>query len=727
MALSAKFVRRQLEMFKSVVTGCPLETARIGQEKMGELMARGMKKDVACQNVTLPSFEAVTVTPKDDTRDAVILYLHGGGYCSGDMAYTRGVASLLAVKFSMKVFAPAYRLAPESRFPCAVDDSFEAYKYLLSLGYTPKNIVLCGESAGGGLTFSLCYILRELGMDMPAGILAFSPWTDLTSSGESYEKNAEKDPSMTKTRLAFFAENYTDDPNDPLISPLFGDVNGLPPTLIMVGGDEIMLDDSASMHRKLLDAGVRSELVVAPEMWHGYILYNTKERSGDYETVNRFLTSILPRPRKLRWMKLDNAAKIYPAARTRDWSNVFRLSADLFEDIDVPTMQNALDITVRRFPSVAVRLCKGAFWYYLEEINSAPTVQDELAYPVAGMSASDLRKCALRVIVYKNKVACEFFHSLTDGNGGILFLKTLLAEYLEMKHGIKIPYTCGVLDRREEPCEAELEDSFLKYTGNVSMSRKEPDAYKLRGTREPGGIKHALTFTMPTSQVHAAAKSYNVSITAFLCAALMQAIIEIQEKKVPKISKRKQVKILLPVNLRKMFPSVTLRNFVLYITPYVDPQMGEYTFEEICRTVYHQMGMELTPKRMCARFTTNVNSEKYLIIKVMPLFIKNFVMKMVFNAVGERKSCLTLSNLGAAQIPDEMKPYVERFDFVLSPPASTPYNAGVVSYGDDMILTFTRNTKEPELEEHFTSVMKRLGISMKVESNDAALSSNEPF
>ena len=147
MAISAKFVRRQLELFKSVVTGCPLETARIGQNKMGELMAHGIKKDVSYQNVSFADFEAVSVTPKDDTRNAVMLYLHGGGYCSGDMAYTKGVASLLAVKFSMTVFAPAYRLAPEHKFPCALDDAFEAYKYLLTIGYSPKNIVLCGESA----------------------------------------------------------------------------------------------------------------------------------------------------------------------------------------------------------------------------------------------------------------------------------------------------------------------------------------------------------------------------------------------------------------------------------------------------------------------------------------------------------------------------------------------------------------------------------------------------
>ena len=721
MALSAKFIRRQLELFKSVVTGCQLETARMGQEKIGSLMASGSKNKVSVSKVSLPDFDAVTVTPFDDTRDSVLLYLHGGGYCSGDIAYTKGVASLLAAKCSMKVFAPVYRLAPENRFPCAVDDCFAAYKYLLSTGYTAKNIVICGESAGGGLLFSLCLILKELGMDMPAGILAFSPWTDLTASGESYEKNKENDPSMTSGRLKFFAESYTDDLSDPLVSPLFGDLTGLPPVLTFVGGSEIMLSDAELLHQKLTESGVRSELIVAPEMWHAYILYNLKERSDDYEKMNRFLSSVLPRPRKLRWMKLDNAAKIYPAARTRSWSNVFRLSANLYEDIDLSVMQTALDITVRRFPSIAVRLDKGAFWYYLEELSAAPAIETELAFPVSRMSVKDLRKCAFRIIVHKKRVACEFFHSITDGNGGILFLKTLVAEYLELKHGIKIPYTCGVLDRREEPSESEMEDSFLKYSGDVAMSRNESDAYKLKGTREPGEIKHVLTFTLSTSEVHKAAKSYGVSITAFLCAVLMQAILEIQEKKVHKIKRRKAVKVLIPVNLRKMFPSDTLRNFVLYITPEIDPRMGEYTFEEICRTVYHQMGMELTPKRMQARVTTNVNSEKALIIKLMPLFIKNFVMKMVFNAVGERKSCLTLSNLGAAQIPDEMKPYIERFDFVLSPPASTPYNAGVVSFGDDMILTFTRDTKEPELEAHFTAVMRRLGLRLKVESNDAAI------
>lgn len=199
---------------------------------------------------------------------------------------------------------------------------------------------------------------------------------------------------------------------------------------------------------------------------------------------------------------------------------------------------------------------------------------------------------------------------------------------------------------------------------------------------------------------------------------MMQAIIEIQEEKVPRVKRRRPVKVLIPVNLRKIFDSRTLRNFVLYITPEVSPGMGEYTFEEICKSVHHQMGMELTAKRMGARITTNVNSEKSLFVKIMPLFIKNFAMKMVFN--GDRRTQVLPFALQSRQgraAGREMKPYVTRFDFVLGVQASAPYNCGVISYGDKLYINFIRNTEEPELEAHFHGVMRRLGLVMRVESN----------
>ena len=135
--------------------------------------------------------------------------------------------------------------------------------------------------------------------------------------------------------------------------------------------------------------------------------------------------------KSLGWMPLDNAAKIYPAARRKSWTNLFRLSATLTEPVDKEVLQSALDATVQRFPSLVVRLRRGAFWYYLQQIPNAPKLSREYSYPLAWMSKQELRQCAFRVIAEGNRIAVELFHSLTDGNGGLVFLKPLVAEYLE--------------------------------------------------------------------------------------------------------------------------------------------------------------------------------------------------------------------------------------------------------------------------------------------------------
>ena len=721
MTFSIKFVRKQLARFKPMLVDSKLETARRGQEKLGEIMAMTCKKTLDFSVCKLDNFDAVRVVPKDDTRNGIMLYLHGGGFCCGDIGYARGVGAMLASRFGIRVFAPAYRLAPDHPYPAPLEDAMEAYRYLLSHGYDGNRIVLCGESAGGGLLYSLCVLLRERDLPMPCGIVAISPWTDLTASGDSYRTNEKKDPSITKKRLDFFASLYTKDRKDPLVSPLFADLHEIPPSLIFAGGDEIMLDDATALHEKLHASGCESRLVTGEGLWHSYILYNLKERAEDYVIIDKFLKSCLPRPRKLRWMGLDNAAKIYPAAQSRTWSNSFRLSATLSEPVQMDILQSALDVTARRFPSMAVRLCRGVFWYYLEELSEAPAIGEEKGYPLEQMRARDLHKCALKVIVYENRIAVELFHSLTDGNGGLVFLKTLIAEYLEQRYGVSVPAENGVLDRREEPSEAEMEDSFVKYKGNAALSRKDTDAFRLKGTKDPDGFITDTAFLLPVETVHREAKKYGVSITAFLTAVLIRAAIEIQERHVPDVRKRKPVKILLPVNLRKMFPSESLRNFVLYMTPEICPDRGEYSFDEICRIVAFQMGIEITAKHMRAKFTTNVNSEIIPIIKIMPLFIKNIVMKSVFRAVGERKSTLTFSNLGMASVPEVMKQYVRRFDFVLSPQATSPYNSSAISYGDTLYFHFIRNSEEPELELQFHKVLQSLGITAKVESNRASL------
>ena len=716
MGLPAKLVRAQLHILKPIAANLSLEATRKGQDKLGEIMEAIHRRDVFVRDHDFGRFQGAWLMPKDERRQGVILYLHGGGYTCGSLEYAKGFAATLADECGVRVFCAAYRLAPEHRYPAALDDALEAYEYLLKKGYPAGQILLCGESAGGGLIYALTLKLRETHLPLPCGLIAISPWSDLTQSGETYVTNYDADPSMTKELLDFYAKCYTDTPESPYCSPLFGDLRGFPPSLLFVGGDEVMLDDTRRLHDALKKAGCQSQMVVAPERWHAYVLYYLSENMSDFDTINTFLTKVLSPAKKLRWMRLDNAAKIYPAAKRRGWTNYFRLSATLTEPVDRAVLAAALDVTVRRFPSIAVRLRRGAFWYYLEQVPKAPPIEEERSYPLVHVPFDDVRKCAFRVLVYQKRIAVEFFHAVTDGTGGLIFLKTLVAEYLCQKYGISIPAGQGVLGRLEDPDEEELEDSFLRYAGQIHASRKEATAYQLSGTMESDGFLNLTTLMVPVDAVRTCAKAHSVSVTELLGAAMMKAICEIQSEQTPR-RHQKPVKVLLPVNLRKMFPSRTLRNFASYVTPEVDPRLGEYTFDELCRVVHYRMGLENDPRMMAAKIATNVASERSPVLRVMPLFIKNLAMKIVFDMVGEIKSCLCLSNLGRVELPEAMAPYVERMDFVIGVPARAHYNCGVVSWKDTMYVNFIRNTREPELEAHFYRVLHQLGLPVKAESN----------
>ncbi|MBQ8302533.1 MAG: alpha/beta hydrolase [Clostridia bacterium] len=731
--------RSQLTLLKPLAAKCPLSVVRRTQDSVGRLMSNSYKDQVDCKPVKVGDINCAMLTPKDECSSGVVLYIHGGGYTCGNLDYAKGFGSMLATKCGIRVFVVAYRLAPEYPYPAALDDVMEAYGYLLSSGYDPSRIILCGESAGGGLCYALCQKLRDKGRTRPAGIIAISPWVDLTLSGESYEINQREDPSLTVERLKYFADCYvygavtekgkfypksnqdqSDDcrvKREPRISPLFDSKEKMPESLIFVGDDEIMYDDAVMMHRGLVDAGCKSEIVIAPELWHGYILYDLPERESDFYKISKFIKRIVPARKNPVWMALDNAAKIFPASRSRTWSNIFRVSSTLEEDIDREALRVALEVTVRRFPSIAVAIKEGFFWYYHEEIRELPEILDEKPYPLSRMTMKDLRKCAFRVLVYKNRFAVEFFHSLTDGNGGLIFVKTLTAEYLYQKYGIRVPAGNGILDRLEEPSEGELEDSFLKYAGDYPASRKDTDAFRIAGKREADGFRTNTTFVIDPDFVKDEAKKRGVTVTVYLTAVLMEATRRIQEVRVSNPAKYKPIKIFIPVNLRKMFPSETLRNFILYTTPGIDPRLGDYSFDEMCQIIAGQMKLQMTKKNMAAIMCANVSSERNIFIKLVPLFLKNIIMKMVFNSVGEKKTCFSFSNLGYVKVPEEYTAMVRRMDFVLGSQAAAPYNVSALTYGGKMYLNITRNSVEPVLEREVYAVLRERGVPHTVESN----------
>lgn len=239
-------------------------------------------------------FKAALLTPKTLLCKGVILYLHGGGYCTGDIEYASLYGELMASDVGAVTLCPAYRLAPEAPYPAALEDALTVYEWILK-EYPGEPVCLIGESAGGGLCYSLTLKLKALKLPLPAGIVTLSPWTDLTLSGASHQYNRDNDPSLTTEKLTVFAGDYCgeSDPADPFISPLFGQLSGFPDGLIFVGGDEILKEDALMMHAALEAAGCRSQLTVAEGMWHAYIFYGLKAREADSERIRDFLRSKL--------------------------------------------------------------------------------------------------------------------------------------------------------------------------------------------------------------------------------------------------------------------------------------------------------------------------------------------------------------------------------------------------------------------------------------------------
>ena len=207
--------------------------------------------------------------------DRVVLYLHGGAWFLGSTNTHRRLTGALAKKAGVRVLVINYRLAPEHPFPAALEDCQAAYEWLLSTGIRPENLVLAGDSAGGNLALALLVALRDQGKPLPAGAVGFSPATDLTGSGESYQTRKKLDPYFRNMTKGSISRDYLGeaDPHQPLLSPLFADLAGLPPLLLQVGDREILLDDSLRFADKARQAGVEVQLEVWEGMFHVFQLY----------------------------------------------------------------------------------------------------------------------------------------------------------------------------------------------------------------------------------------------------------------------------------------------------------------------------------------------------------------------------------------------------------------------------------------------------------------------
>ena len=288
----SRWFARGIRLARPLTAGAGVKLTRRFQDLLGSSYSVIVSRRAEFAAVEGCVKRAVWVSPRKKAAEGHVLYLHGGGYFSGTLEYTKYFGYMLAAGCGKKVFCLDYALAPEHPFPAALDDAFDAYKYLLGEGISPQEITVAGESAGGGLMFCLMHKLKKENVPMPACLISISPWADLTLSSRSIETNKKSDVAIDIRQLQRGRQHYVplgEDFKNPLISPIFADFDGFPPALIFVGGDEILLDDARAVHDCCTRAGVESQLVIEDGMWHVYPLYKTAESRAAFVKMDSFM------------------------------------------------------------------------------------------------------------------------------------------------------------------------------------------------------------------------------------------------------------------------------------------------------------------------------------------------------------------------------------------------------------------------------------------------------
>lgn len=416
------------------------------------------------------------------------------------------------------------------------------------------------------------------------------------------------------------------------------------------------------------------------------------------------------------WYKLDLSAIVYPTLQRRDFSSVYRLSVVLKEPVNPDILQTAVDIALKRFPTYKTAIRKGLFWRYLElNDRPGPFVQKDIRNFCMPMPFKAGNRYLLRIYYHDCRISLEAHHCLGDGTGGMYVLQTITAVYLRL---LGHPISDGgfVKDINELPSLGELEDAYMRYANaKVCPSRPGEKTYRVRGTRAPFYTFNVIDGIMSVKEVMDVASKYQATITEYLNSVLLYALLQKQQHDWH--IKLRPVKIAMPVNLRRFFPSETLRNFITMVYPGVDPRLGEYTFEEIVKQVHNYMRYYINEKFLRGDITTNANTQRNPLIRIVPLFMKDFVVRMFYTRVQDKNSSAGLTNMGALKVPDNMKPYIERFDIYMGQPFSSRTNCAIVSFEDILTINFASSIIESDVERLFFQKLVTDGIHVKIESN----------
>jgi NRPS condensation-like uncharacterized protein len=425
--------------------------------------------------------------------------------------------------------------------------------------------------------------------------------------------------------------------------------------------------------------------------------------------------------KEIGWLKLDNAAKLFPAIMSAELTSVFRITVFLKKPIKFSAIKEAVEISSRRFPYFSVSLGSGLFWHYLEYNHQIPRILTEEKIPCTAFAAKRKNEPLYRILVKENRISVEFIHILTDGGGAFEYLKSLLYTYFRL-NGNNIPSDEEIILPESPISEEEIEDGYKRF-----FRRKIPPPGKLtKAWHLPFLLDGKPRLKIIRSQIALdklleVARSYGVSVTEYMVSVYLFTLQMIYLEEIEKVKKQKRgvLRIEVPVNLRKKFPSKTMRNFSLFVLPEIDLRLGVYSFDEILNIVKYQLQTGADVKQITRFLSQNVGHEKSPFVRLLPLFIKSMAISAVYKRLGSNQCSGILTNLGRVKLPEEMENMIDAFEVVPTPPNThVKISCAMVTFKNQLRLDFGNISRSTSFEMHFLKYLTESGIPVKVLNNN---------
>lgn len=415
------------------------------------------------------------------------------------------------------------------------------------------------------------------------------------------------------------------------------------------------------------------------------------------------------RKEDLSWRRLDNYAKLFPLASTKKYSSVFRISITLKEKIDPKILEKAVKISLKKFKLFKVRMRQGIFWYYFESNPKSVVIEEEHDYPCKYIDLPANNDYLFKITYFDCKINLDIFHCLTDGNSALHFLKEITYNYIEIVHF----NSKNISEEGERKVNYDSVDSYAQnFNKKLKGEGKGKKAYVLTGRNLVPGVVAATHEYINATQLKEQAKAKGATITQYLTATLIYSIYQEQLKG---NKKNRPIKISVPVNLKKYFPSKTISNFFSYIdvNVYADK---EKSFDNILKAVIEQFKLKLQEEELLKTIATNVKLGTNPFLRIVPLFIKKKVVQIAYK---ERRkyNTTTLSSIGRIGFIAEYKPFIDKVYFLIAPETVEKIKCTACCVDNTIIFSVASVLESRNVENTFMKFLQSNGIDVEIEGN----------